>query len=115
MMATTQSRSTSGWGWSEWTAWSGSCPQVTYGHHNDVMMVIMISDHPQVCPRGCQTRARYCSGLCGAGKVCILSEIFGGLSQYFYLQPVDLSNCPELQPPEPGEAGTDNADNPFQK
>ena len=30
------------------------------------------------------------------------------------VQPVDLSNCPELQPPEQSEAGVDNADNPFQ-
>ena len=70
MMATPQSRSTSGWGWSEWTA-SGPCPQVRC-HWCHLM--IMVSDH-QVCPRGCQTRARYCSGLCGAGKVWIASEI----------------------------------------
>ena len=31
------------------------------------------------------------------------------------VQPVDLSDCPELQPPEPGQAAADNADNPFQK
>ena len=41
----------SGWGWSEWGQWSGSCPSV--------------------CPVRCRTRERYCSGLCSQGQVSI--------------------------------------------
>ena len=51
---------------------------------------------------------------------CVAPERFEIYFKYFVLsifnvQPVDLSDCPELQPPEPNQAGADNADNPFQK
>ena len=40
---------TTGWGWSEWGEWGGSCPEV--------------------CPGRCRRRGRYCNGVCKAGKV----------------------------------------------
>merc|ERR1711936_771190 len=48
---------------------------------------------PSVCPPRCRTRERYCSGLCTDG------------------QPVDLSDCPELQSPQPADG--ENAESPF--
>merc|ERR1712227_379998 len=51
---------------------------------------------PQACPVRCRVRERYCSGLCGAG------------------QPIDLSDCPELQAPDQQDETTNNQDNnPF--
>ena len=41
MMVTTQSRSTSGWGWSEWTPWSGSCPQVKQGRSFELILITL--------------------------------------------------------------------------
>merc|ERR1712062_647523 len=51
---------------------------------------------PSVCPTRCRTRERYCSGLCHSG------------------QPIDLSDCPELQSAQPEDGGNGgNPESPF--
>merc|ERR1719312_1028482 len=44
---------TTGWGWSDWGAWGGTCPDI--------------------CPGRCRVRGRYCSGVC-PGKASELSD-----------------------------------------
>ena len=82
---------TTGWGWSQWSEWGGSCPQV--------------------CPGRCRRRGRFCNGVCKTGKVGRFmknKDIFSNS----VLQGTLLSDCPELEEAGNGTTGATTED-PF--